>query len=129
MKAGFTGGLVVDYPNSTKAKKFFLCLMTGGQQPLPAALGVDCRDDTPNHVAFSQKRYFLCLPSDKSNFMHHNFHSFFIHRDRTKQLRSGKAPKKSRDWILEKKERRRRQGKETREDSKFTGRKRSSHVW
>ena len=73
MKAGFTGGLVVDYPNSTKAKKFFLCLMTGGQQPLPAALGVDCRDDTPNHVAFSQKRYFLGLPSDKSNFLHHNF--------------------------------------------------------
>lgn len=57
MKAGFTGGLVVDYPNSTKAKKFFLCLMTGGQQPLPAALGVECRDDTPSHVAFSQKRY------------------------------------------------------------------------
>nr|SVE90079.1 EOG090X0BBW [Daphnia sinensis]SVE90707.1 EOG090X0BBW [Daphnia sinensis]SVE91334.1 EOG090X0BBW [Daphnia sinensis]SVE91957.1 EOG090X0BBW [Daphnia sinensis] len=105
MKAGFTGGLVVDYPNSTKAKKFFLCLMTGGQQPLPAALGVDSREDAPNCVAFSQKR------------------------DRIKQLRAGKAPKKSRDWILEKKERRRRQGKETREDSKFTGRKRQSHVW
>lgn len=50
-------------------------------------------------------------------------------RDRMKQLRAGKAPKKSRDWILEKKERRRRQGKETRDDSKFTGRKRQSHVW
>lgn len=37
----------------------------------------------------------------------------------------GKAPKKSRDWILAKKERRRRQGKETREDTKYTGRKRS----
>ena len=24
MRAGFTGGLVVDYPNSTKAKKYFL---------------------------------------------------------------------------------------------------------
>merc|ERR1712050_418773 len=39
MKSGFTGGLVVDYPNSTKAKKFFLVLMTGGNQPLPQALG------------------------------------------------------------------------------------------
>jgi len=57
MKAGFTGGLVVDYPNSTKAKKFFLCLMTGGQQPLPAALGVDSREATPNQAAFSNKRY------------------------------------------------------------------------
>jgi 18S rRNA (guanine1575-N7)-methyltransferase len=46
-----------------------------------------------------------------------------------KQLRSGKAPKKSRDWILEKKERRRRQGGETREDSKYTGRKRPNRVW
>lgn len=57
MKAGFTGGLVVDYPNSTKAKKFFLCLMTGGQQPLPAALGVDSKEGAANHVAFSQKRF------------------------------------------------------------------------
>lgn len=39
MKAGFYGGVVVDYPNSTKAKKFFLVLMTGGNMPLPKALG------------------------------------------------------------------------------------------
>lgn len=37
----------------------------------------------------------------------------------------GKALKKSRDWIIEKKERRRRQGKEVRDNSKYTGRKRS----
>ncbi|KAJ3084011.1 Williams Beuren syndrome chromosome region 22 protein [Physocladia obscura] len=29
MRAGFTGGLVVDYPNSTKAKKYFLVLFAG----------------------------------------------------------------------------------------------------
>lgn len=39
MKAGFYGGVVVDYPNSAKAKKFFLVLMTGGSAPLPNALG------------------------------------------------------------------------------------------
>lgn len=39
MKAGFYGGLVVDYPNSTKAKKYFLVLMTGGAAQLPKALG------------------------------------------------------------------------------------------
>lgn len=39
MKAGFYGGLVVDYPNSTKAKKYFLVLMTGGSAQLPQALG------------------------------------------------------------------------------------------
>lgn len=41
MKAGFYGGVVVDYPNSTKAKKYFLVLMTGGSMPLPKALGTD----------------------------------------------------------------------------------------
>lgn len=97
MKAGFYGGLVVDYPNSTKAKKFFLVLMTGGAAPLPKALGDGELEKT---VAFTNKR------------------------ERFNKLR-GKSVKKSRDWILEKKERRRRQGKNVREDTKFTGRKRS----
>lgn len=56
MKSGFTGGLVVDYPNSTKAKKFFLCLMTGGSQPLPTALGTPEAAERGNHVAFESKR-------------------------------------------------------------------------
>ncbi|XP_047736211.1 probable 18S rRNA (guanine-N(7))-methyltransferase [Hyalella azteca] len=37
-KAGFTGGVVVDYPNSTKAKKLYLVLMCGGSAPLPQGL-------------------------------------------------------------------------------------------
>lgn len=45
LKCGFTGGLVVDYPNSTKAKKYFLCLFAGAADAgaaneLPAAKGV-----------------------------------------------------------------------------------------
>lgn len=44
-------------------------------------------------------------------------------RDAAKRAR-GKPLKKSRDWILAKKERRRRQGKETREDTKYTARRR-----
>lgn len=39
MRAGFFGGLVVDYPNSSKAKKYYLVLMTGGSATLPQALG------------------------------------------------------------------------------------------
>lgn len=27
MKVGFSGGLVIDFPHSTRAKKYFLCLM------------------------------------------------------------------------------------------------------
>ncbi|XP_049941322.1 probable 18S rRNA (guanine-N(7))-methyltransferase [Schistocerca serialis cubense] len=97
MKAGFFGGLVVDYPNSTKAKKFFLVLMTGAAVPLPKALG---SDEDANGVSYTSKR------------------------EQMKKIR-GKSLKKSRDWILEKKERRRRQGRETRIDTKYTGRKRS----
>lgn len=37
----------------------------------------------------------------------------------------GKPMKGSKEWIVKKKERRRRQGKEVREDSRYTGRKRS----
>merc|ERR1711983_564648 len=98
MKSGFTGGLVVDYPNSTKAKKFFLVLMTGGSQPLPKALGTE----------------------DSQQSMGARFES---RREKFKNMR-GKSIKKSKDWIMEKKERARKKGKDVRPDSKFTGRKR-----
>ncbi|XP_071653777.1 18S rRNA (guanine-N(7))-methyltransferase-like [Temnothorax longispinosus] len=95
-KAGFYGGVVVDFPNSAKAKKMVLVLMTGGAAPLPKALGVE-NENRPT-VANSRREYI--------------------------KKAKGKSLKKSRDWILEKKERRRRQEKEVRDDSKYTGRKR-----
>lgn len=98
MKAGFYGGLVVDYPNSTRAKKYFLVLMTGGEAQLPEALGGDSES---SQIGYTKKRDFA------------------------KNAR-GKPLKKSREWILQKKERRRRQGKETRVDTKYTARKRPS---
>jgi len=51
-RAGFFGGVVVDYPNSTKAKKFFLVLMTGGVANLPKALGEESADE----AKFTKKR-------------------------------------------------------------------------
>ncbi|XP_070161962.1 18S rRNA (guanine-N(7))-methyltransferase isoform X2 [Polyergus mexicanus] len=97
-KAGFFGGVVVDFPNSTKAKKMFLVLMTGGAAPLPKALGTETEDRQT--VANSKREYI-------------------------KKARDNKSLKKSREWIIEKKERRRRQGKQVRDDTKYTGRKRS----
>lgn len=99
MRAGFYGGVVIDYPNSTKAKKFFLVLMTGGNMPLPQALGTEGNSST---VAYSKKREQL----NKA------------------RMARGKPLKNSKEWIQQKKERRRRQGLETRPDSKYTGRKR-----
>ncbi|KAL5017072.1 hypothetical protein ScPMuIL_006661 [Solemya velum] len=101
MKAGFTGGLVIDFPNSTKAKKIFLCLFAGGaSQQLPKGLGTETTIERKNQISFTEKR------------------------ERVKQIRGSKNPKGSKNWILEKKERRRRQGKEVRADTKYTGRKR-----
>ena len=45
MKAGFSGGLVVDFPNSTRAKKYFLVLMVGSASTLPSAKGLDGGSD------------------------------------------------------------------------------------
>ncbi|XP_029817179.1 probable 18S rRNA (guanine-N(7))-methyltransferase [Manacus vitellinus] len=99
MRAGFTGGMVVDYPNSAKAKKFFLCLFVGASGTLPKGLGTEGADEELHQAKFTNER------------------------TRFKNIK-GKSVKKSRDWILEKKERRRRQGKEVRADTKYTGRKR-----
>uniref|UniRef100_A0A8C4DK41 18S rRNA (guanine-N(7))-methyltransferase n=1 Tax=Dicentrarchus labrax TaxID=13489 RepID=A0A8C4DK41_DICLA len=89
MRAGFGGGMVVDYPNSTKAKK--------------SGLGSETSDRAvSNQVQFSGQR---C---------------------RFKNMK-GKSVKKGRDWIFEKKERRRRQGREVRADTKYTGRQRRPH--
>lgn len=104
MKAGFYGGLVVDFPNSTKAKKYFLVLMTGGAVQLPKALGTGDEENT-NRIAYTKRR------------------------EMAKQARQsrGKPTKGSKDWIMKKKERRRQQGKDVRNDSKYTARKRPGH--
>lgn len=96
MRAGFTGGLVVDYPNSSKAKKIYLVLMLGSAQQLPR--GID--DEGAQRTQALYQR-----------------------REKIKHMR-GKPPK--REWIKQKKDRRRKQGKDVRADSKFSGRKRSS---
>jgi 18S rRNA (guanine1575-N7)-methyltransferase len=40
-KVGFAGGVVVDYPNSTKAKKYYLCLSFERSYTIPAAMGTE----------------------------------------------------------------------------------------
>jgi len=102
MKCGFTGGLVVDFPNSTKAKKYFLCLIAGNppegfQMPTPL---VSEGEEVPNTVNYSNER-------------------------NTKRRGKKREGVKHRDWLLKKKESQRRQGLQVRPDSKYTARKRS----
>ena len=40
-KVGFAGGVVIDYPNSSKAKKYYLCLSFERSYAVPRALGLD----------------------------------------------------------------------------------------
>lgn len=106
-KSGFSGGLVIDFPNSAKAKKFFLVLFTGGtNQTLPKGLTGEEENTNRNQIHFEQNK-----------------------RERMKQMRL-KPLKKTRDWILLKKDKQRakgeRLGKNVRPDSKYTGRKRTN---
>jgi len=107
MQCGFSGGVVIDYPNSTKAKKHFLCLFAGTYEALPTPLGVDTNvdvgDDSDQELQTSAS---------------------VINRQSKKRKRETKEKFKSKNWVQNKKDRQRKQGKEVRQDSKYTARSR-----
>ena len=112
LKNGFTGGVIVDYPNSKKAKKYFLFLIAGYSEELmaeaasviPKALEGDREDEEEKVAVFDSRR------RGKSS---------------KRKLGEGREMLKSRNWVMAKKERQRRQGRDVRMDSKYTGRKRN----
>ncbi|TPX34358.1 hypothetical protein SmJEL517_g03022 [Synchytrium microbalum] len=107
-RCGFTGGLVVDYPNSTRAKKYFLCLLAGyrGMEHTAPELPKGLDGDEPTEAVFESKRIM----------------------ERQRRHGGGKGKKrvgvKDKAWILKKKETMRNKGLATALDSKYTGRKR-----
>jgi 18S rRNA (guanine1575-N7)-methyltransferase len=105
-RAGFGGGLVIDYPNSKKAKKFYLVLMAGqADQPAQLPSGLGTEEGASDQVAYERGRGQADRKRGKKP-------------DKRKSV-------KNRDWILEKKELYRRRGKDdVPRDSKYTGRKR-----
>ncbi|CAJ0568333.1 unnamed protein product, partial [Mesorhabditis spiculigera] len=100
-KAGFDGGLVVDFPHSSKAKKVYLVLMTGGMQAMPKALTGDEEVDQVNRqqVDVVGRREFV------------------VHRKKKRAAKGSKA------WIQKKVETAKKHGNNF-TDSKFSGRKR-----
>ncbi|EAL72211.1 hypothetical protein DDB_G0269722 [Dictyostelium discoideum AX4] len=108
LRCGFSGGLLIDFPNSSKAKKYFLVLFTGNNNIMPSAKGVEGEEyeqqeeEDSNEVKYSNRK-----------------------RDRRRVTKSkGSAQHKTKEWIMNKKDRQRKQGREIKNDSKFSGRKR-----
>ncbi|XP_021723448.1 probable 18S rRNA (guanine-N(7))-methyltransferase [Chenopodium quinoa] len=104
MRAGFAGGVVVDYPHSTKSRKEYLVLTCG---PPSLSAGMSCSDDESS--------------GDEEN------HTVTV-SDRNRPRKKRKLDKKNRgkDWVIQKKEQMRRKGAEVPADTKYTARKRKS---
>ena len=116
MRNGFTGGLIVDYPNSKKKKKYYLFLTAGFSEEIhneaasvimPAAKLDDDSEDEDGDFKKREKQI-------------QQFGSKKIY----KRGKSEHGQYKSKSWILAKKDRARKQGKHVVTDSKFSGRKR-----
>uniref|UniRef100_A0A2K6U390 18S rRNA (guanine-N(7))-methyltransferase n=1 Tax=Saimiri boliviensis boliviensis TaxID=39432 RepID=A0A2K6U390_SAIBB len=116
IRAGFSGGMVVDYPNSAKAKKFYLCLFSGPSTFIPEGLSEKQGEDEPKESMFTNER-------EGGVFEGRGVRGHQTQRVPFRLLRRAMV-RKSRAWVLEKKERHRRQGREVRRDTRYTGRKR-----
>jgi len=104
-KVGFAGGIVVDYPNSTKAKKHYLVLSFDRTFKAPQGL-------TDGALLNSEARDGVQVSGRESKL------------DKKERARKRKGGAKNKDWIVNKKEAQRKRGKEVRPDTKYTGRKR-----
>eukprot|EP00924_Labyrinthula_sp_SR-Ha-C_P011618 maker-scaffold_17-snap-gene-3.37-mRNA-1 protein AED:0.34 eAED:0.34 QI:94/1/1/1/1/1/2/145/294 len=110
LSCGFTGGVVVDYPESAKAKKYYLCLFAGQAE-------VE-RKRERKEMLKARRNEIEVVGNDGNE--ERNWYGKNKKRDRKGSQKEGKK-----EWIQRKKARRVKQGKEVKRDSKYTGRKRS----
>ncbi|KAG8783981.1 hypothetical protein FS842_004421 [Serendipita sp. 407] len=122
-KSGFGGGIVVDYPNSKKARKVFLCLMVGSGRYSGSQDGIQNADQ----MEVDQSGLPKGLEGDDAMA---EGKSIAFERRRARDTTSGHGKKSKRKvvdktWILKKKELYRQRGKEdVPNDSRYTGRRR-----
>jgi len=103
-KVGFAGGIVVDYPNSAKAKKHYLVLSFDRNYTAPQGL-------TDGALLAATRQGVRVDSKDNS--------------DNKKRIPVRKKKGvKTKEWIVQKKETQRKKGKDVRPDTKFTARKR-----
>lgn len=101
-KAGFGGGLVVDYPNSVKAKKIYLVLWVGGEMMVgPNGEGQGVKQQLPQALDF-----------DEPGVIHHERRKVHDERQERNKKKKGETMKQ---YILRKKELDRARGKTVRQ--------------
>jgi len=103
---GFAGGIVVDYPNSTKAKKHYLVLSFDRSYKAPKGL--------TDAALLSEARAGVRVDAAESK------------KGKKSKPHKKKGGIKTKEWILHKKETQRKKGKDVRSDTKYTGRKRAT---
>jgi 18S rRNA (guanine1575-N7)-methyltransferase len=108
MRCGFGGGVVVDFPHSTRAKKTYLVIHTGFQGNSSAASTTVSADSVATGGVIGDRHERIAT----------------VNRGKTHGRGVKKSINKTKAWIMNKKDRQRRQGKEIKADSKYTGRKR-----
>ncbi|KAH0660975.1 hypothetical protein KY289_029723 [Solanum tuberosum] len=107
MRAGFSGGIVVDYPHSSKRRKEYLVLTCGPPSlstTTPEGKGEDGESCSDEDSSEDEENQTVCI-SDRR-------------RPRKKQKVNKKG--KGRDWVLRKKEQMRKKGNAVPADSKYT---------
>lgn len=113
MRAGFAGGVVVDWPHSSKARKAYLVLTCGPpstQTTLPKGKGENGEMCDDSDESGDEENHTVCN-NDRNR-----------PRKRMKISKNGKG----REWVLKKKEQRRKKGYEVPPDTKYTNRKRKT---
>jgi len=103
LRCGFGGGLVIDYPHSTKAKKTFLVIYAGFSGDMPQTIPQGLEEEVDEHMQTVRAEG----------------------REREKR-RHGKQNLSVKDKIINKKEHQRKQGLGVRKDTKYTARPRKS---
>lgn len=112
MRAGFAGGVVVDYPHSSKSRKEYLVLSCGPpsvSSAVPSGKGED-GESASDDSSGDEDNQTVSI-SDR-------------HRPKKKQKLNKRG--KGREWVLRKKDQMRRKGNAVPPDSKYTARKRKS---
>merc|ERR1712093_766301 len=100
LRCGFGGGLVVDYPHSTKAKKHFLVIYAGFSGDMPQVIPEGLQEELDEHNETIRAE------------------------GREREHRSGKKGFSVKDRIIKKKESQRKKGLDVRLDTKYTARPR-----